>query len=244
MSRKHRCAMAWMFAVVLFLSHGLVYAQEPESAAASAAPAEKPKIDLTYVDPDAAAVVIAFPRHVLTAPEWKILPVEVISAFGLKEIGIDPVQIEQVLFVVEPAPAGPPLAGFVMEMASPLGQGKLLAPLLAGTVEDKLDGKPYSRAKDPMESSIFRADDRTLLVGMDAMIRKLVANHAAPKEGPMSRLLKKTAEPSDAMAILLVGPPFPPRANRAANGIAPGGVLSAAGEEIGIDPAEVEQILA
>ena len=55
MSRKHRRAIAWMLVVVMSFSPSLVYAQTPESAASAAAPAEKPKIDLSYVTPEAAA---------------------------------------------------------------------------------------------------------------------------------------------------------------------------------------------
>ncbi len=38
------------------------------------------------------------------------------------------------------------------------------------------------------------------------MVRKLVASHAAPKQGPMSRMLAKIAAPPDAMAIVRVEP--------------------------------------
>ena len=54
--------------------------------------------------------------------------------------------------------------------------------------------------------SIFRADDRTVLVGSDPLLRKVVANHAQPKEGPMSKLLGSVTKPPDLMAIVLVEP--------------------------------------
>ena len=131
MSRKHRRAVAWMLVVVMSLSPSLVYARTFESAASAAARAEKPKIDLSYVTPDSAAVVVAFPRHVLTAPEMEMLPVEVLSAAGMQKAGIDPLQIDQILAVVEPPKDGAIGAAVVVKTASPLEQEKLLPSLSA-----------------------------------------------------------------------------------------------------------------
>ena len=54
-----------------------------------------------YVTPETVAAAVAFPRRVLTAPEMEMLPVEVLSALGKKELGIDPVEIEQVMVIVD-----------------------------------------------------------------------------------------------------------------------------------------------
>ncbi len=132
MSRKHRRAIAWLLVAVMSFSPSLVYAQAAETAASAAVPVPKPKLDLSYVTPETAAIVVAFPRHVLTAPEMEMLPVEVFTAAGLKELGIDPAQIEQILAVVEPPQAGAMLAAVVVEMASPLGQEKLWRPCSRG----------------------------------------------------------------------------------------------------------------
>jgi prepilin-type processing-associated H-X9-DG protein len=69
-----------------------------------------------------------------------------------------------------------------------------------------LDGKTYRRGMTPMDASIFRADDRTLLVGTDALLHKVLSNHAAPKEGKMSKLLGSIKDQPDATAIVLMEP--------------------------------------
>ncbi len=205
MYRRLRGTMAWILIVSMTCSPSLVYAQAP--AAAKQAPAgEAAKIDLSYVTPESCAAVVVFPRRVLTAPHLEMLPVEVITAAGMKELGIDPMQIEQLAAIVEPPVGGPPGGVVVVHLAGPLAEGKILGQLWDRTTEDKLDGKTYRKAASPMEPSIYRPDDKTLLVGTDDLLRKVVANHASPKEGKMTAVLGRMTEPPDAMAVLLVEP--------------------------------------
>ena len=69
-----------------------------------------------------------------------------------------------------------------------------------------MDGKTYRKAAGPMDFSIFRPDDRTLMVAHDDLLRKMLANRAKPTEGKMTNVLKRIAEPPDALAVLLVEP--------------------------------------
>ena len=73
------------------------------------------------------------------------------------------------------------------------------------TVEDTLDGKAYRKGKGPMNPSIYQADERTLIVGTDAMLRKIVAAHAAPAEGKLKTMLGHSGTP-DALVVVLVEP--------------------------------------
>ena len=158
------------------------------------------KLDLGYVTPETVAAAVVFPRRVLTAPEMEMLPIEVLSALGKKELGIDPVEIEQAILIAEPPQAGPPGAAIVLHMASPLGSGKILMPLQQRTTEAELQGKTYRKGRTPMDPSIFLADDRTLIVGTDDLLRKMLANRANPKEGKMSRMLGRVTQPPDLLA--------------------------------------------
>ena len=208
MSWKHRGTIAWVLIATMTFSPAMVYAQPP--GAGRQTPAEgKAKIDLGYVTPETVAAVVAYPRHVLTAPEMEMLPIEVIAAAGKKALGIDPIEIEQILAIAElpkTLQAGPPPAAIVLRMSAPLPEGQILAPLWQRTAEAQLDGKTYRRAIGPMDFSIFRPDDRTLLVANDDLLRKMLTNHAGPKEGKMTKVLGRIAEPPDALAILLVEP--------------------------------------
>ena len=72
---------------------------------------------LSYVPADAVFAAIARPRFILTHESMKMLPIEVISAAGKKELGIDPLDIESALIVAEPPVAGPPELGVVLQMS-------------------------------------------------------------------------------------------------------------------------------
>ncbi|MGO9115165.1 MAG: DUF1559 domain-containing protein [Thermoguttaceae bacterium] len=210
MFRKYQAIISWALAVTLTVSPSMVYAQQPAAvpgATIGQTTAESSaKLDLGYVTPEAVAAAVAFPRRVLTAPEMEMLPIEVLSALGKKELGIDPVEIEQAMLIAEPPQGGPPGAAIVLHMASPIGPGKILMPLEKRTAEAELEGKTYRKGNTPMDPSIFLADDRTLIVGTDDLLRKMLANHANPKEGKMSRMLGRVAQPADVLAIVLVEP--------------------------------------
>lgn len=205
MYRNMRGTIAWMLVLVMTLSPLMAYAQPP--AAAQQPPVQaSAKIDLGYVTPETAAAVVLFPRRVLTAPEAELLPLEVLAAVGKRDLGFDPLEIEQILAIAEPPTFGPPGVAVVARLAGPLPEGKILGKLWDRTTESTSAGKTYRKAAGPMDLSICRIDDRTLLVGTDAMLSKVLANHAAPKEGKMAAALGRLAEPPDALAVLLFEP--------------------------------------
>jgi prepilin-type processing-associated H-X9-DG protein len=193
-----------MLVALMAVPPSRLYSQPPASPATDTA--GKPKPDLGYVTPDATAAMIAYPRHVLTAPEMEMLPIEVLSAAAKKELGIDPVEIEQVILIAEPPAGGPFQAALVLHFTSPIGEGKILAPLWDCTIAAELDGKSYRRGKGPMDPSIFSPDPRTLLVGTDDLLRRMVANHANPQPGKMSQTLGKLQTQPDVCALVLVEP--------------------------------------
>jgi prepilin-type processing-associated H-X9-DG protein len=114
------------------------------------------------------------------------------------------------LLIAEPPQAGPPGAAIVLRMASPLGPGAILGPLQQRTTEAELEGKTYRKGQSPMDPSIFLADDRTLIVGTDDLLRKILANRANPQEGAMSRMLGRVAAPPDLLAMPLAQIHIPP----------------------------------
>jgi prepilin-type processing-associated H-X9-DG protein len=210
MFRKYQALISLTLAVTMTVSPAMVYAQQPSAvqtaAAAPAAADSSAKVDLGFVTPDTVAAAVVFPKRVLAAPEMEMLPLEVLSALGKKELGIDPLEIEQALLIAEPPQAGPPGAALVLHMANPIGPGKILMPLQVRTTEAELQGKTYRKGKTPLDPSIFLADDRTLIVGTDDLLQKMLANRANPKEGKMSRMLARVAQPPDLMALVLVEP--------------------------------------
>jgi len=162
--------------------------------------------DFGYLTETAAAAAIAHPARVLTDPQLEMLPIEVISAAGKKELGIDPVEVEQVLVMAEPpGPAGPPQIGVVVRFTKPYAMDEVLPTLREDTVEAELDGKPYRRAASPMALSIYAPDDRTLLVASDDLLHRMVAGKGQPAGGLTAKLLAEAAD-HDLAAVLSVEP--------------------------------------
>lgn len=203
--RCHRAAVAWLLVGLMVLTPALSYAQPPAASQPSAA-GGKSAVDLGYVTPETLAAVLLHPRRVLTAPENEMLPIEVISAAGIKELGVDPLDIEQLLVIAEPPQEGPPQVAAVLRLAKPLAQAEVFAPLWEQTAEAELDGKKYRQAQNPLALSIFRPDERTLILAHDPLLRKLLRQHAQPPAGEMSQVLSRIPDPPDVLAVLLVAP--------------------------------------
>ena len=105
MSRTCRATICYVLALAMAWSPSLVFSQQPAvPETATAEPAAK--LDLSYVTPTAAFAAVTYPRRVLTAPGMEMLPIEVISAAGKKELGIDPLDVEQVMAIAAPPQPG------------------------------------------------------------------------------------------------------------------------------------------
>jgi hypothetical protein len=209
MCRKHYKMICWVLVAVMGCSPMMAYAQPPASASNSASAANA-KIDLGYITPKTAAAVVAYPNRVLATPGMEMLPLEVFTAAGKKFLGFDPLDVEQIMAIAEAPqtmpPQGLPRVAVVLRMAKPLGQEKILPELWQMTTESQLDGKTYRKGMGPIAVSIFRPDDRTVIVATDDLLRDMVTNRAKPQEGPMSQMLGGIESPSDAMAFLLIEP--------------------------------------
>ena len=120
-------------------------------------------------------------------------------------LGLDPVEIEQAIAVAEMPAAGLPGAAVILKMARPISGSEVLPMLTAMTVEGTLDGKTYRKGKGAMNPSIYQADERTLIVGTDAMLRKVAAAHASPAEGKLKTMLSHCGTP-DVLVMALSEP--------------------------------------
>jgi hypothetical protein len=206
MLRKHCPAIFWTLIASVVACPTMVRAQSPDETAGTAV-ARKP--DLDYITPNAFAAAVVYPRSVLKSPRLEYLPVEILSTAVKQALGLDPVEIEQLIVVAEPpkslaSEGPPPELAVVLKMASPVA-GEVFPALARRTTEGKLDGKTYRKAMRPDDASIYQADEKTLIIGTDSMLRKIVANHAAPAEGRLKTMLRRCGTP-DALCMILVEP--------------------------------------
>lgn len=202
MSRKLRTTVCWLLIGVLLSTPSWTYAAE-KAAADRAGPAS----DLVkYVTPDAVVGAIAQPRRVLTGPEMELLPTEVITAAGEKELGFDPMQLEQVLAVIEPPGlAGPPQAGVVLRFAEKAPAEAVATKLGPRTTEGTLNGKTYRQGRGLDVPSIFAADEKTLVIAHDGLLRRMVSQDPA-RQGTVGKLLAGEGTSSDLTAAFAMEP--------------------------------------
>ena len=103
-------------------------------------------------------------RGVSAAPELEMLPLEIIAAAGMKELGLDPTQIEEILVTAEikDLQQGPRLGRRPLRHAP--APGRPPKALVQRTVRAQFDGKTYRAAINPTDASLMLLDDRTILV--------------------------------------------------------------------------------
>jgi len=164
-------------------------------------------LDLGYLTETATFAGVVHPRRALTDPELELLPIEVLSAAGKKEMGIDPLDVEQVLVMAEPPLQGnPPQAGVVVRFSKPHKLDQILPQLQAATVADTLDGKAYRRGRTPMDLSLYAVDDRTLLMAHDELLRRMLSGESDATKGLAGKLLSESGSVNDVAAVLAVEP--------------------------------------
>jgi hypothetical protein len=188
-----------------------VSADPPAAAAAAPKAAEGPEhLDLSYVPADAVAAIIAHPQTILTSPEAEMMPVEVITAMGLKEYGFDPVKIRRaILFMGAPtgAPPGPGpdrMFAVVLQFSEPYSKDRVLAQI-GPSKEVVVDGKTFFQL-DPtrvdVEPLFHFPDEKTIIIGMVPFMKQMLSGKES--DSPLVSILRKTNLSSDLTAVLSV----------------------------------------
>jgi hypothetical protein len=78
------------------------------------------KIDTRYIVPTAAVVVVVRPSQILASPIAQIFPVEVASAAGLKHLGFDATEIEEIDSFVDVSNPTAPAYGTTFKFKNPI----------------------------------------------------------------------------------------------------------------------------
>ncbi len=176
--------------------------------AAQSAPKQAANDDLSYIIPEATIAGVAYPRRVLTHPSMEMLPIEVLSAAGIKEGGIDPVDVEQVTVMVVP-PSPMPGFGIAVRFTKSYELKNILHKATVGTEETQLDGRLYLKGASPVAPSFFMPNDKTLLIANDDTLQKMLANHKSPQMGPARKLMKSVDKSSDLAIVAAIEPMLP-----------------------------------
>jgi hypothetical protein len=155
--------------------------------------------DIDYVPPHAIAAALAFPKRLLSAPEMQLLPLEVISAAGQKELGFDPLDVEHVLvFATFPTPAGQ------FDWAAVLRLSKLLDPRQLfpniGPFEEAKAGDKVFHLSKRSEIPAWYATEQTVIVGTRPLMESILTGSGGAS--PLVTALKQADVTPDVQVMV------------------------------------------
>ncbi len=161
---------------------------------------DDPAID--YVPGSAFAMVTAKPKAILALPGMDLLPIEVIKVFGSKELGLDLLELERVIVIVDPFEEDqrdPPEAGAIFRFATPqkLG-GRMTADLEPVTINGR---EGFELGPD---GAVLSIDEKTIIVGTGAYLKRMVNAKGASSD--LISALKAERESDNVTAFVAIDP--------------------------------------
>jgi hypothetical protein len=163
-------------------------AQEPAAGTAGAGTSES--YNLAFLPADAKLVIAVRPRTLLQRREARALLDSLKRSPPFQRMMVvPPEEVEQLLAFWEGIPAGPaqpgPLvpfpSGFVLRTSKPEDWKTILKQHIRGNAREvQVDGQTYITAEGPERWGAFTADDRTLVVAQEDVLRELIEDRKAP----------------------------------------------------------------
>ena len=146
--------------------------------------------DLTYVPSQAVAAAVVHPQAILAGPDADWLPLEVLTAWGMKELGFDPVKIREVIAIVAPpgAASNEPQFGAVLRFSEAYSRASVTAKLM-GANETVIDGKALLALPGRGAPLLYFADDHTIVLGSTPFVKQMLA--AKDVDSAVTKLLKE-----------------------------------------------------
>jgi hypothetical protein len=165
-------------------------ADSPAAPPAAPTSAAAEHLDLTYFPAEAVSVIVAHPQSVLTGPDAEWIPVEVITAQGMKEWGFDPLKVQEAVVLFAPPTQGTdPDFAAILRFSEAYSKAAVTAKLVG--IEKTIDGKAVveSTLLGPRAIWLHLPDDKTILIGTAPLVGKMLV--AKDVKSPLVDLLKK-----------------------------------------------------
>ncbi len=130
-----------------------------------AAEAPAKPIDPAYVPADVGFVEVAHPKLIYSLPAAQIFPLEIVTAYGLKEWGIDLANVDEAIaFGRFPKSPKDEIIGGVLHFAQPPAVAEIKTKLLTHAKESKqIAGKAIYRMTENGTGVAYLPNDKTLL---------------------------------------------------------------------------------
>jgi hypothetical protein len=188
-------------------------------------PDEKKKLDLSFIHAECNAAFVVHPARIAKSKSPLLPPADQQEQFlaGLiQEAGFDPRKLEQAILVTEPAPPqskpkppakassdSPVFVVFILRFVDKIDGKSILSKALKESEEASAGGKTYAKSKKEKANAGqplagFAADERTILLGDEAMLKKMLA--ARDARGPLLDKLRDLDLDNDLFGVILLAP--------------------------------------
>jgi hypothetical protein len=171
---------------IAILCFGALLLTLPQTAAAQLFGGDSDRANIEFIPKSAFAGAVIFPAKISKDPKFDLFPREIVTAWGIKELGFDPMLIKQVTFLAQETNSleRPPQWAAILHFEKMQG--------LAGNLIDRLEqkqvaGKAMFSGTAMGLPSFLVYDEATLFVGDEGFFQEMVT---ANKSGPLVDLIK------------------------------------------------------
>jgi hypothetical protein len=203
MSRFQRWMAAWACVGMLIGPAGECWAAAPAAGgdAATKTTAGDTHLDLAFIPADAVTAIVAHPQPFFAGPEADWLPVEVITAAGMKEAGFDPLKVREGIALFAPPAKGPsPDIGFILRFTESYSKDSVKTAMHGR--EKNVAGRTVIEVPGPDTFVWTFPDDKTLVGGTEGMLKKMLAVDKA--DSPLIGLLKSVDTSGQLTAVFSI----------------------------------------
>ncbi|MEM7783753.1 MAG: DUF1559 domain-containing protein [Planctomycetota bacterium] len=157
------------------------------------------RINTEFITDRASVVAVAFPQKVAKDPKFDIFPREIVTAWGLKELGFDPMLITQGTFVIEEVDDLGRLPKWAAALQFEEMQG-LAGNLLKELEKKRIGDRVLYEAPSglPGYVSFLIYDESTILVGDKELFESMVR---AQESGVLRDLVEKASVKGEVMGF-------------------------------------------
>lgn len=193
---------------LLLVGLGLGSSSAQDTKAKGKAKGAALKFDLGLLPPDTVAAALAFPKRTLAKSDAKSLPLEVLSVWSQKQLGIDVATIEQALFALRhdgKSAEQPPLPLVVLRTDKPIDKAALLEKLMLNAEPQDVNGVAVhapTGATQPL-AAMFPSAQTLVLAPAPAMPTR---QRAATQTGELFTRLRAAAGKDDIVAVFALDP--------------------------------------
>lgn len=157
-----------------------------------------------YLPEESIGTVTLWPSRTMNLPRFRLAPLEVATAAGLEQVGVDPLTIQRIdVMLPMPGPVGVQF-GAVLQMAEPISLNDLNPQVFGANEEQDEKGFKFRMMDGPPDPEVIlhQAGPKTILLGTKIFVKRMVTPRRAPTS--LTTTLTSIASAQDALVLLSV----------------------------------------